>query len=114
VRILRRATRAVLWLVVTAGGLAFAAVLVYAAISALKPAGEVLAVPLKWWPSHVEWSNFLLPFTETAFARYFLNSVTVGVTVTLLNVVTCTLAGYSFSKSPTPAATWRSWSSLPR
>jgi multiple sugar transport system permease protein len=91
-----------LWLAVAAGGLLFAAVLAYAAVSALKPAGEVLAVPLTWWPSHVQWSNFTLPFTETAFARYFLNSVTVGVTVVLLNVLTCTLAGYSFSKFSYP------------
>lgn len=80
------------------GGLIFVSVLVYAALSALKPASEVLAVPLSWLPSTFEWSNFVLPFTETPFARYYLNSVVVGVSVTVLNVVTCTAAGYSFSK----------------
>jgi multiple sugar transport system permease protein len=102
VRVVRPAGRAALWLAVTAGGLAFAAVLVYAAVSALKPSGDILAVPLTWWPSHVQWSNFRLPFTEAPFARYFLNSVAVGVAVTLLNVLTCTLAGYSFSKFSYP------------
>lgn len=82
----------------TLGGLVFVSVLVYAALSALKPASEVLAVPLSWLPSRFEWSNFVLPFTETPFARYYLNSVVVGVSVTVLNVVTCTAAGYSFSK----------------
>jgi ABC-type glycerol-3-phosphate transport system permease component len=91
-----------MWLVVAAGGVAFAAVLAYAAISAVKPGGEVLAVPVRWWPSRFEWGNLALPFTETPFARYYLNSVVVGVTVTLLNVVTCTLAGYSFSKFAYP------------
>jgi multiple sugar transport system permease protein len=90
------------WIPVTAGGVAFAAVLVYAAISALKPGGEVLAVPIEWWPSSFEWHNFALPFEETPFARYYANSVFVGVTVTLLNIVTCTLAGYSFSKFSYP------------
>ena len=89
-------------LVVAAGGVVFAAVLVYATLSALKPAGEVLAVPLQWWPSRFEWHNFARPFTETDFARYYLNSVVVGVAVTLLNIVTCTLAGYSFSKFAYP------------
>jgi ABC-type glycerol-3-phosphate transport system permease component len=94
--------KSLLWLVLTAGGLAFAAVLAYAVVSALKEPGDVLRVPLSWWPARPVWENVVLPFTETAFARYFLNSVVVGVTVTLLNVVTCTLAGYSFSKFSYP------------
>ncbi|MQA78512.1 MAG: ABC transporter permease subunit [Streptosporangiales bacterium] len=86
------------WLVVAAGGVMFAAVLVYAVLSALKPAGQVLSVPLRWLPDPFQWSNILLPFTETAFARFYLNSAVVGVAVTALNVFTCTLAGYSFAK----------------
>ncbi|MEV4539547.1 carbohydrate ABC transporter permease [Asanoa sp. NPDC049518] len=97
-----RVARFGLQLVVAAGGVAFAAVLAYAVLSALKPGGEVLAVPLRWWPSSFEWHNFARPFTETAFSRYYLNSVVVGVAVTLLNIVTCTLAGYSFSKFSYP------------
>lgn len=80
------------------GGLVFASVFVYAVVSALKPPDEVLASPMRWWPSHVLWSNFAKPFEQVPFGRYYLNSVVVGVAVTLLNVVTCTLAGYSFSK----------------
>jgi multiple sugar transport system permease protein len=53
---------------------------------------------MKLWPSEWRWSNFTLPFKEAPFARYYLNSVVVGVSVTLLNVITCTLAGYSFAK----------------
>jgi multiple sugar transport system permease protein len=85
-------------LVLLAGGLLFAAVFLYAVVSALKPPDEVLASPMKWWPSEWRWSNFKLPFEQAPFARYYLNSVVVGVSVTLLNVLTCTLAGYSFAK----------------
>jgi multiple sugar transport system permease protein len=99
---MRTTGRITLRVVVAAGGIAFAAVLVYATLSALKPAGEVLAVPLQWWPSRFDWDNFARPFTETDFARYYLNSVVVGVAVTLLNILTCTLAGYSFSKFAYP------------
>ncbi len=94
--------RVPLWIVLAAGGVAFAAVLAYAVVSAVKAPTEILAVPLSWLPAEPVWSNFALPFTETPFARYFLNSVVVGVVVTLLNVVTCTLAGYSFSKFAYP------------
>ncbi|GIF64041.1 sugar ABC transporter permease [Asanoa ishikariensis] len=98
----RRTARVGVQLLVAAGGVVFAAVLAYAFLSALKPGGEVLSVPLHWWPSSFEWHNFARPFTEAAFSRYYLNSVFVGVSVTLLNIVTCTLAGYSFSKFSYP------------
>jgi multiple sugar transport system permease protein len=95
-RVGRRSRTAARFLVLLAGGLIFASVFVYAVLSAVKPPDEVLA--MKLWPSEWRWSNFTLPFKQTAFDRYYLNSVVVGVSVTALNVVTCTLAGYSFAK----------------
>jgi multiple sugar transport system permease protein len=86
------------WTLLLAGGLVFASVFAYAVLSAVKPADEVLASPMRLWPSEWRWSNFTLPFEQAPFERYYLNSVVVGVAVTLLNVLTCTLAGYSFSK----------------
>lgn len=88
----------VLYAVLLPGGLVFASVFVYAIVSSLKPANEVLTTPVKWWPSRLVWSNFARPFEQFPFARYYLNSVVVGIAVTLVNLVTCTLAGYSFSK----------------
>jgi multiple sugar transport system permease protein len=92
----RRSRTAARLLVLLAGGLIFASVFAYAVLSAVKPPDEVLA--MKLWPSEWRWSNFTLPFKQTAFERYYLNSVVVGISVTALNVVTCTLAGYSFAK----------------
>jgi multiple sugar transport system permease protein len=93
---LARARFALRWLALVAGGLVFASVFAYAVLSALKPPNEVLSGRL--FPSHWLLSNFKLPFEQAPFARYYLNSVVVGVSVTVLNVFTCTLAGYSFSK----------------
>ncbi len=91
-------TRALRWVVLLVGGLVFASIFAYAVLSAVKPADEVLANPMRWLPSEWLWGNFALPFEQAPFARYYLNSIVVGVSVTLLNVLTCTLAGYSFSK----------------
>jgi multiple sugar transport system permease protein len=92
----RQSRSALRFVVLLAGGLIFGSVFLYAVLSAVKPPDEVLGTKL--WPSEWRWSNFTLPFKEAPFARYYLNSVVVGVSVTLLNVVTCTLAGYSFAK----------------
>lgn len=94
----RPAGKIVVLALLLAGGLVFASVFVYAALSAVKPADEVLSSPMRWLPTQWLWGNFALPFEQAPFARYYLNSTVVGVSVTLLNVVTCTLAGYSFSK----------------
>jgi multiple sugar transport system permease protein len=91
-----RVRTAARWAALLAGGLLFASVFLYAVLSALKGPDEVLSS--RWWPSEWHWSNFKLPFEQAPFARYYLNSVVVGISVTLLNVVTCTLAGYSFAK----------------
>lgn len=95
-RVTIRPRAALRFVCLLAGGLIFASVFVYAVLSAVKPPDEVLA--MKLWPSEWRWSNFTLPFKQTAFERYYLNSVVVGISVTALNVVTCTLAGYSFAK----------------
>jgi multiple sugar transport system permease protein len=93
---MRHAPRHLRLALLTAGGLVFAAVFVYAVLAAVKPPDEVLGGRL--WPTEWRWSNFKLPFEQTQFATYYRNSIVVGVSVTALNVVTCTLAGYSFAK----------------
>lgn len=70
----------------------------YAVSTALKPRAEILAVPIRWIPSEILWENFRSPFQQADFARYFFNSTFVAGTVTLLNLLTCSLAGYSFAK----------------
>lgn len=78
------------------GAVVFASVFVYAVLSAVKPSDQILGG--SFWPKEWRWSNIALPFRNSNFERYYLNSVVVGVSVTALNVLTCTLAGYSFAK----------------
>lgn len=79
-------------------GLAIAVPLLYAVVTSLKPVSNALQLPIKWIPSPVEWSNYSQVFQLSDFTRYFINSGIVVVAVTLLNLVTCSLAGYSLAK----------------
>ena len=94
----RTAGRTAVVTLAVAGGLMLATVLGWAVLTAFKPAGEALTVPMRWWPSRFEWGNVVEPFRQAAFADYYRNSIVVGVSVTVLNVLTCTAAGYSFAK----------------
>jgi len=79
----------------------FGSVLVFAVLGALSPVGDAIGTD-GWIPAHPAWDNIGKPFDIAPFATYFRNSFVVGVSVTILNVVTCTAAGYSFSKFDFP------------
>jgi multiple sugar transport system permease protein len=73
-------------------------VLVYAILAAFKTPGESFGAGSSWLPEEFQWGNITKPFEIAPFGTYFLNSTFVGVSVTVLNIITCTAAGYSFSK----------------
>jgi multiple sugar transport system permease protein len=74
----------------------------YMISTSLKTRGEVFTTPVQWIPSTLKWNNFSDALNEYPIARYFLNSMFVSTSVTLLNLVTCSLAGYGFAKFTYP------------
>ncbi|KAA9148646.1 carbohydrate ABC transporter permease [Microbacterium lushaniae] len=91
------------WLGVAAiGALIIVSVLVYAVLTAFKAPGEPIGAGASWWPREFSWGNIPAVFESAPFATYFANSTIVGISVTVLNVLTCTAAGYSFSKFSYP------------
>jgi ABC-type glycerol-3-phosphate transport system permease component len=92
-------TRRVVILVLSAaGGIVVVSVLAYAILAAFKSPGESFGAGSSWFPEEFQWGNITKPFEIAPFGTYFANSTFVGVSVTLLNLITCTAAGYSFSK----------------
>lgn len=53
---------------------------------------------MRWIPNPFVWENYIIPFQQRPLGRNFLNSVIVSSAVTFLNVITCSMAGYSFAK----------------
>lgn len=80
------------------GAAAIAVVLVYALVTSVKAPAEALRTPIQWWPKRLEWGNYRQPFRLVNFGRYLINSCVVGICVTALNIITCTLAGFSLAK----------------
>jgi ABC-type glycerol-3-phosphate transport system permease component len=70
----------------------------YMLSTALKSRGEVFTRPIKWIPAELQWQNFSEAINQYSMGNYFMNSLIVAVAVTLLNLATCSLAGYSFAK----------------
>jgi ABC-type glycerol-3-phosphate transport system permease component len=66
--------------------------------TSLKPLDQVFGLPATWIPRAPRWENFANAWTRFAFGRYFLNSLLVSGTVTVMNVLLAGLAGYGLAK----------------
>lgn len=88
----------ILTVVLTIGAVIMLLPFVYMISTSLKSTSEVFVVPLKWIPDVLRWENYTTALAEHPIGHYFRNSLIVGVSVTALNLLTCSLAGYSFAK----------------
>lgn len=80
---------------------AFVLPMIYTLLSSFKPMEEITTVPLQWLPEgldSIRFQNFTEPLRRYGFGRYIMNSMLVGVLVTLASLMFCTMAGYSLSK----------------
>ncbi|GMQ61949.1 carbohydrate ABC transporter permease [Vallitalea maricola] len=66
--------------------------------ASLKPEIEVFEFPIRWIPKHIKWDNYVKVWTELPFMTYYWNTFKIAFWVTFLQIITCSLAAYSFSK----------------
>jgi multiple sugar transport system permease protein len=66
--------------------------------ASIKPEIEVFRVPVEWIPSTLRLENYREMWTRVPFLLFYRNTVFVAVMITGLQVATCSLAAYAFSK----------------
>lgn len=66
--------------------------------TSFKPSSEVFTYTLQWLPSKLNFEGYRGVWTELPFARMYFNSIFVAVTITLVQLATCTLAAYAFAR----------------
>ncbi|GIH05512.1 sugar ABC transporter ATP-binding protein [Rhizocola hellebori] len=66
--------------------------------SSLKANNDVFTIPLKWVPDTFMWRNYGDIFAKSGMTTWLTNTLTLSVTVTLLQVLTGSFAAYGFSK----------------
>ncbi len=67
-------------------------------LTSFKDLSEILVYPPKWLPSKFAWDNYFNAFAAAPFGRFYLNSIFVAVTVTLGQLVTCSMAAFAFAR----------------
>src|SRR5215216_3310953 len=84
----------------TPGALALHALLI--AGSALKLPADIFTYPPVWIPNPIAWQNYAKTVTVMPFGRFYLNSLIVTTGVTLLQLLTSSLAAFAFARMRFP------------
>ena len=66
--------------------------------NAIRSNDEVLAVPPRLLPTVARWENFIDAWTHLPFGQFFMNSLIVAISVTVIVVIVSCLAGYAFAR----------------
>jgi multiple sugar transport system permease protein len=97
----------------TPGILALHALLIAGSVVMLLPFAWMLSTSLKlppqtftyppvWIPSPIAWQNYVKTVTVMPFGRFYLNSLIVTISVTLLQILTSSLAAFAFARMRFP------------
>ncbi|MFD7156000.1 carbohydrate ABC transporter permease [Kribbella sp. NPDC059898] len=90
--------RVVSHVLLVAVAIVFLGPLVYAVSTSLKPADEVFTPVPHLFGSQIRWQNYADAFTFAPFGKYFLNSLFVAVTGTLVVVCASSMSAYAFAR----------------
>ncbi len=98
VRVMRTSTITITNVILFAGVIVIAVPYLFMILDSLKPQSEIFSYPVTLLPSKPYFLNYQKLFTETLYLRWYLNTVIVATSRTLLSLLLCTLAGFAFAK----------------
>ena len=70
--------------------------------TSLKQPVAVFDFPPQWVPRPIVWENYITAWNSMPFARFYFNSIFIGVVVTLGQVTTSAMAAYAFARLKFP------------
>lgn len=66
--------------------------------TSLKPESTIMELPLKYFPSPITGENYLRITSNFGFTQYFINSLIVSITTTLVIILVAIMGGYAVSR----------------
>ncbi|MDD6614896.1 MAG: carbohydrate ABC transporter permease [Lachnospiraceae bacterium] len=93
-----RVTNGVLFVVALVVAFTMIVPFVWMLSASFKLKNEIFSVPIRWIPEVFHMDNYETIMQEIPFPRYFFNTFKVTVSITALQVVTCSMAAFAFSK----------------
>jgi len=90
--------RLLLYVVVSAGAIAFAIPFVWMIRTAIMPTWQIYSFPPEWIPAELHFENFREPFKVFPFTRWYMNTAMLVVLNVFANVLTNSMAAFSLSR----------------
>lgn len=91
-------SKVIIYLLLTAGGVIMFLPFLWMIVSSLKSSNEIWSFPPVLFPDKLQWSNYRNAWNALPFDRFFINTLIVSVTVTIGQLITCSLGGYTFAR----------------
>lgn len=66
--------------------------------SSLKLDKDIFEFPIRWIPENPQWKNYSEVWKRVPFAQFYFNTIKIAVSVTVFQIITCSLTAYSFAK----------------
>jgi len=88
----------VLHAVLIAGSVVMLLPFIWMLSTSLKEPREIFTYPPTWIPSHIAWENYPATVSAMPFGRFYFNSFVVAASVTILQILTSSLAAFAFAR----------------
>jgi multiple sugar transport system permease protein len=90
--------RMLLHVALVVGGLFMLAPLAWMLSTSLKEPGQIFVYPPQWIPRPIAWENYAETVSVMPFGRYYWNSIVTASAVTVLQLLTSSLAAFAFAR----------------
>ncbi|MDX9923229.1 MAG: carbohydrate ABC transporter permease [Ignavibacteriaceae bacterium] len=67
-------------------------------LTSVKDMSEIFVYPPQWFPEEIKFQNYIDAFNAAPFGTFYMNSLIVALSVTLGQLITCSMAAYAFAR----------------
>jgi multiple sugar transport system permease protein len=94
--------QAVSYILLTLGAIVMIVPFLWMLSTSLKTQTQIFVFPPQWIPQPLGWANYPQVVQVMPFGRFLANTAIVAVSITVLNLLTSSLAGYAFARLRMP------------
>jgi multiple sugar transport system permease protein len=84
------------------GALIMAGPFLWMILTSLKTFAETTRIPMAWLPAKINYQNYIDVLQKMSFLRFFANTLIVTVSLTVGQILICSLAAYAFARLDFP------------
>ena len=96
------ASKLIIYIVLIFGAIIMLLPFFWMVSSSLKEDAELFGLPLRWFPSQLDFENYRSMIEITNFSQLFQNTLVVTLADVVGQIVLCSMAGYAFARLKFP------------